>query len=604
MYMTHSGFSNQLRSFQRAAHLAIATNRTLVLPPVLPHASVSEREQEQKSEELQQADMSMTAGIGNKKIPGFGFVGREAGIKCVPMEYYEYNSYTQQVHQDVLMVRDMMLRNANANVNNNSASGGTNGNAGQGNSYVNMNVNMDTMDVDIPFPSYASILDLNNIGLQIMDMPTFASKAYNADYAHWCTGTRHTRRSMVRYCGDHEPQHNQKQKKKQKHSNKSKVSPFDQMVQALEDDCNKERIAVIGSGYVLPRISDAPKSRLYYEKKHRHVEDYFQQLPPSPQFRMLVKELHRRLLLTGDTSSASVSSSTDRSVGTNSNANANTNMDTNANANHPNDRNASASQNHNRTPTQSGEEQKQYANEYLGVHIRFKDRSIIEDCDEPSVAATYQEIFQDLPLPGATSVVTSGLTSGLTSGGGGSTIPKQQVALIGNGNVAAKRCFEHFNMKFGYQYKAVTVNDIIDIDHAVTSTPSATRTSHIANASRGARMHKNGHDDGKSIDNGNNDNMNMDEESKTAFNRDIHIQSDTNSNVSPHAHASIKQLLEDIIQQTNQDPSTVYLLLDIWLLGLAKQVQFARWKTTAGTFQRQIKDCHMKRDVMLKELGL
>ena len=108
------------------------------------------------------------------------------------------------------------------------------------------------------------------------------------------------------------------------------------------------------------------------------------------------------------------------------------------------------------------------------------------------------------------------------------------MALIGNGNVAAKRCFEHFNMKFGYQYKAVTVNDIIDIDHAVTSTPSATRTSHIANASRGARMHKNGHDDGKSIDNNNNDNMNMDEESKTAFNRDIHIQSDTNSNVSPH----------------------------------------------------------------------
>lgn len=37
VYWPHGGFSNQLISLQRAAHIAYASNRTLVLPPVLPH---------------------------------------------------------------------------------------------------------------------------------------------------------------------------------------------------------------------------------------------------------------------------------------------------------------------------------------------------------------------------------------------------------------------------------------------------------------------------------------------------------------------------------------------------------------------------------------
>jgi len=37
VYHTHSGFSNQLMGLQRAAQLAYATGRILVLPPVLPH---------------------------------------------------------------------------------------------------------------------------------------------------------------------------------------------------------------------------------------------------------------------------------------------------------------------------------------------------------------------------------------------------------------------------------------------------------------------------------------------------------------------------------------------------------------------------------------
>lgn len=37
LYYTHSGFSNQIFAFQRAAQLAWTVNRTLVLPPLLPH---------------------------------------------------------------------------------------------------------------------------------------------------------------------------------------------------------------------------------------------------------------------------------------------------------------------------------------------------------------------------------------------------------------------------------------------------------------------------------------------------------------------------------------------------------------------------------------
>ena len=37
IYFTHSGFSNQILGVQRAAQIAYASKRTLVLPPVLPH---------------------------------------------------------------------------------------------------------------------------------------------------------------------------------------------------------------------------------------------------------------------------------------------------------------------------------------------------------------------------------------------------------------------------------------------------------------------------------------------------------------------------------------------------------------------------------------
>ena len=43
LYWSHSGFSNQLIALENAAHLAYATKRTLVLPPVLPHHTFKQR---------------------------------------------------------------------------------------------------------------------------------------------------------------------------------------------------------------------------------------------------------------------------------------------------------------------------------------------------------------------------------------------------------------------------------------------------------------------------------------------------------------------------------------------------------------------------------
>jgi hypothetical protein len=42
LYYTHSGFSNQLICLDQAASFALATNRTLVISPVRPHATFPE----------------------------------------------------------------------------------------------------------------------------------------------------------------------------------------------------------------------------------------------------------------------------------------------------------------------------------------------------------------------------------------------------------------------------------------------------------------------------------------------------------------------------------------------------------------------------------
>jgi hypothetical protein len=66
-FYTHSGFSNQLFGLVHASQLAHATNRTLILPPILPHYGK------------------------DNDFPG-GFKGRKAGAGCAP-----YQSSTQFV---------------------------------------------------------------------------------------------------------------------------------------------------------------------------------------------------------------------------------------------------------------------------------------------------------------------------------------------------------------------------------------------------------------------------------------------------------------------------------------------------------------------------
>jgi len=84
LFYNHSGFSNQLISLEQAAHFALATNRILVLPPVLPHRSVKE------------------SGLA---FPAFK--GRAAGNKCSPMRSYQ--NFLNEVENDVKKASNMKI---------------------------------------------------------------------------------------------------------------------------------------------------------------------------------------------------------------------------------------------------------------------------------------------------------------------------------------------------------------------------------------------------------------------------------------------------------------------------------------------------------------
>ena len=74
---SHSGFSNQLQGLQGAARLALATNSTLVLPPLLPHSST------------------------DKKTLSYPlFRARAAGNNC--KAWRAYSDFQESVHQDVM----------------------------------------------------------------------------------------------------------------------------------------------------------------------------------------------------------------------------------------------------------------------------------------------------------------------------------------------------------------------------------------------------------------------------------------------------------------------------------------------------------------------
>lgn len=128
----------------------------------------------------------------------------------------------------------------------------------------------------------------------------------------------------------------------------------------------------------------------------------------------------------------------------------------------------------------------------------------------------------------------------------GSSGSNQATVLIGNSNPAAQRCFQHYNSKLGYSYEAVTINNILDSQQ---------------------QQNENNH---------------------TATN--------------PSSTVSLQKILEDVGKES--DKSTVYLLLDMMLLGLANQVQYGKVKTNAGTFQARIKKIHAGRDTILKRLQI
>ena len=74
LYYSHSGFANQLVGIRNAAEFAYATNRTLVLSPILPHFT-------------------------SKPALFKGWKGRAAGSKCGP--YHGYQRFLKMVEDDV-----------------------------------------------------------------------------------------------------------------------------------------------------------------------------------------------------------------------------------------------------------------------------------------------------------------------------------------------------------------------------------------------------------------------------------------------------------------------------------------------------------------------
>ena len=201
LYFSHSGFSNQLRGLQGAASLALVTNRTLVLPPLLPHSSTD-----------------------RKTLSYPQFRARAAGDNCRAWRYY--SQFQKWVHGDVIKSH------------------------GHWPALPFLSTSTSTTPA---FPSYKALIDVDALvaqstGLKIIAMPEFANERKgNTNYNNWCKGDSTLRDKMVNGCGD--------------------KAGFSEMVSAFLKSCgraggdsgknrnmNGGRIAVIGSGFVLPII--------------------------------------------------------------------------------------------------------------------------------------------------------------------------------------------------------------------------------------------------------------------------------------------------------------------------------------------------------------
>ena len=233
VYYTASGFTNQLLSLQRAAHLALATNRTLVLPPILPHK---------------------TADRKNLQFPAFGWRG--VGSKCAAMD--KYIMFAESAHQDVLATRHAV------NVKNNVASS-----------------------------SYSAILDLNQLkstGLKIIDMPEFAKEESNTEDSNWCKGNDHTKLNMVRNCG-HKTSFHKMVETLQQSCGTERVAVIG-AAYTIPHITDKDEIKAIRNNNNTTKINDMHEiSHEVIEK----VEDFFNQLPPSLKVQTLLKGMYHQL---------------------------------------------------------------------------------------------------------------------------------------------------------------------------------------------------------------------------------------------------------------------------------------------------------------------
>ena len=138
LYYTHSGFGNQFIGIERAAKLALATKRTLVLPPVLPHSSFD---------------------TNHLLFPAY--TPRPAGASCGP--YNNYNKFLQVVETDVQKAS-------------------------------NPNIKYPSFMELFGFNNV-----INRTGLHVVDMKEFAQNPANTNTTSWCKG-KNMENVMVPLC--------------------------------------------------------------------------------------------------------------------------------------------------------------------------------------------------------------------------------------------------------------------------------------------------------------------------------------------------------------------------------------------------------------------
>ena len=226
LYLSHSGYSNQLIGIEKASYMAILTNRTLVLPPIIPHLTVDTKE---------------------LSFPHYTY-RTDPLYRTDPISGGDWT--TAHYSRDILRVRrDLVIAGAS----------------------------------ELPFPSHKTILDfdvlMRNVrnnsssSLKLIDMRDFAFNILGEGNIHrkdfeWCKMEGSAAKKM------------------------SKPSTFLQSLMALSRRCHDGYdIAIIGSAFRLPpggeKVIDQP-TRIA-------IENFFQQMPPTPRFKTLQREMFRLL---------------------------------------------------------------------------------------------------------------------------------------------------------------------------------------------------------------------------------------------------------------------------------------------------------------------